>query len=421
MRGAVPTIRAVVGWCALALCGALVACAPSPLTRADTFEFTPYFIKCGAQGEACCRPPGTHPPSLGPLVACQTGLGCNIQTNTCEQPCGGTGQVCCDGPETRAPKWTADGKVYSPNTWDMQEMCRAGACDVNSHRCIACGTVEGQPCCGPDAAQATARCVGERLFCEFTEGTFYRSGICRACGIQGRVPCEWGCDAGLDLLKGLCQPCGSDGQVPCDKGCKPGLGMANGLCRACGGLNQIPCDKGCAPGLGVLNGVCARCGGVGQPPCQGGCGPGTRLLNGVCVQCGGLNQPPCDKGCNYPYRVSNGVCKPCGAQGQVPCDVGCNSGLAIVNGVCQQPGASDPSTCAKQGEACSADFVNSPTPKCCNPPGTSNPLLCVYGSCKQCVPRGQQCVPFGPQLCCQYGDQCVLDPSSAQTVCNVPG
>jgi hypothetical protein len=45
----------------------------------------------------------------------------------------------------------------------------------------------------------------------------------------------------------------------------------------------------------------------------------------------------------------------------------------------------------------------------------------VYSKCRQCVPRGQQCVPFGPQTCCTYGDQCVLDQPTGQTVCNIPG
>lgn len=420
VRGAVRTVFT----CLLAvLCGvALTGCPPGPLTRADQLKYSPFFIKCGGAGEACCKPPGAGQMSgVGPLVACNVGLGCDIQTNTCVQPCGGTGQVCCDGPETRAPKWTADGKVYSPNTWDMQEMCRAGACDIQSHKCFACGTQDGQPCCPPDAAQATARCIGERLSCDFAPDTFYRSGTCVMCGIRGRPPCDWGCDAGLGILKGVCTDCGGEGQVPCDnRQCRPGLGIAGGVCRACGGLNQIPCDSGCKGGLGTVGGVCVACGGSGQPPCDGGCGPGRRAINGVCQPCGGLNQPPCDKGCNYPYRVSNGVCKPCGAQGQVPCDLGCNGGLVNINGVCQPQGTADPSTCAKVGEGCVADFVTG-SPKCCNPPGTTNPLLCVYGSCKQCVPRGNQCAPFGPQLCCTYGDQCILDVQTQLTVCGIPG
>jgi hypothetical protein len=413
---AIRCIRAVIASLALIVCAsALMGC--TTLTRADLHAYSPFFVKCGGAGEACCRPPGTHAPSLGPLVACNVGLGCDVQTNKCVSPCGGTGQVCCDGPETRAVKWTADGKVYSPNTWDMQEMCRAGACDVQSHRCFACGTAEGQPCCPPDAAQATARCIGQRLFCEFAPDTFYRSGTCRACGIRGRAPCDWGCDPGLDLLKGLCEICGGEGQVRCDAGCKPGLGIAGGVCRTCGGVNQIPCDKGCNFGLGTVRGVCAACGGTGQPPCDGGCGPGRRAINGVCTPCGGLNQPPCDKGCNYPYRVSNGVCKQCGAQGQVPCDLGCDGGLQIINGLCARPGTSDPPDCAQANEACVADFV--PGKHCCKPPVTSTPLLCNYGTCQACVPRGQGCKK-GQQMCCTYGDVCRLEVDTQRETCGIP-
>lgn len=115
---------------------------------------------CGGLGQACCRPPRSITTAgYGHLVACGTGLGCDVTSNTCVQPCGGTGQVCCDGPETRAPKWTNDGRVYSPNYFGMREMCDRGACDIPSHRCFDCGTVDGAPCCPPDAAQATARCI----------------------------------------------------------------------------------------------------------------------------------------------------------------------------------------------------------------------------------------------------------------------
>lgn len=416
------TLRAVIAsLIALFGAGALVGCPPRPLIMADALDRGPFFIKCGAAGEACCRAPAaSQVPSLGPLVACQVGLGCDIQTNTCVAPCGGTGQVCCDGPETRAPKWTADGKVYSPNTWDMQEMCRAGACDRQSHRCFDCGTVDGQRCCPPDAAQATARCIGERLSCEFDPTKpFMQGGVCIKCGIAGRPPCEWGCDPGFDLLKGLCQVCGGENQVPCDKGCKPGLGMVGGVCRACGGVNQIPCDKGCNAGLGVLRGLCAACGGAGQGPCDKGCNPGMRAVNGVCTLCGGLNQPPCTNGCNYPYRVAGGVCKPCGGLKQVPCDVGCDGGLTIINGVCSTPPTSEAPTCAQASEACVAEFVAGK--HCCKAPVAPSPLICIYGSCKTCVPRGQDCPAFGNQTCCTYGDVCRLDAETFRTTCGLPG
>src|SRR4029453_2316025 len=100
------------------------------------------FLRCGGLGQPCCHAPFQNVPAFGPLVSCEQGLGCDITINKCVSPCGGPGQVCCDGPQTRAPKWTADGKVYSPNTWDMQEMCSAGACERQTHRCFACGTAE---------------------------------------------------------------------------------------------------------------------------------------------------------------------------------------------------------------------------------------------------------------------------------------
>src|SRR5262249_25213837 len=150
----------------------------------------------------------------------------------------------------------------------------------------------------------------------------------------------------------------------------------------------IPCDKGCNGGLGVRQGLCVACGNAGQPPCDKGCNNASlRSINGVCTPCGGLNQPVCDKGCNYPYRVSNGVAKRWGTQGRVPCDMGCDGGLVINNGLCQPQSTSEPPTCAQTGETCVADFVAGK--HCCNPPST--PTLCVYGSCKTCIPRGQQC------------------------------
>jgi hypothetical protein len=137
----------------------------------------PFAVPCGAFGESCCRAPAASQniAAFGPLVSCQQGLGCDITTNKCVSPCGSPGQVCCDGPETRAVKWTADGKVYSPNSWNMREMCDTGVCDKQTHRCITCGTQAGGPCCSSDAAQATARCfrdatTGNRLVCNESVG-----------------------------------------------------------------------------------------------------------------------------------------------------------------------------------------------------------------------------------------------------------
>ena len=268
-------------------------------------------------------------------------------------------------------------------------MCNAGACERQTHRCFACGTVDGQPCCPPDAAQATARCIGERLSCEFDpQKPFFAGGTCIKCGIRGRPPCDWGCDPGLDMLKGLCEICGADGQVPCDKGCKPGLGMKGGVCRVCGGVNQIPCDNGCNGQLGVRQGLCVACGGSGQAPCDKGCNAGLRSINNVCTPCGGLNQPPCTNGCNYPYRVSGGVCKPCGHLGQVPCDVGCDGGLVITNNLCSTPSTSDPPACAKAARL-RRGFRDRQTllPSA----GNSQSTVVRLRQLQDVVPRGQQC------------------------------
>lgn len=391
----------------------------SDVVRLDRFRPTAFF--CGALGQTCCRAPVQNVAAYGPLVSCQTGLGCDITTNTCVAACGNPGQVCCDGPETRAPKWTASGSVYSPNSWNMQEMCRQGACDRQSHRCFACGTVDGAACCPPDAAQATARCFGEYLECQFNPWGFYDSGTCRACGKQGKPPCRWGCDPGLELRNGLCDLCGADWQPPCDSGCKPGLGVAKGLCRYCGYIGQIPCDSGCVGGLRLKNGLCAACGSSGQPPCDSGCDPGTRLINGVCTLCGNNGQPPCTNGCVPPMKVANGVCRFCGASGQIPCDSGCNPGLTVSGGKCAPggpPPPNPPTTCATEGQSCVADFVAGT--HCCQNAG---PLLCVYGKCKACVLHGEECKAWGSQICCSAkdGDQCVLDQFSGKVVCGIPG
>jgi hypothetical protein len=115
--------------------------------------------------------------------------------------------------------------------------------------------------------------------------------------------------------------------------------------------------------------------------------------------------------------VAGGVCKPCGYQSQVPCDVGCDGGLVISNGVCQPASPSDPQTCAQTSEACVADFVAGK--HCCNPANTPNPLLCVYGQCKTCIPRGQQCSKN--QTCCTYGDVCRLNVETQRETCGLGG
>jgi hypothetical protein len=402
----------------------LVACSPDPKTKLQ--EVTPQvdlaFLTCGSLGKACCTPPASapqNPAALGPLVACQTGLGCDITTNTCVSPCGGAGQACCDGPETRATKWTKDGLPYSPNTWNMRDMCDAGACDRQSHRCFTCGTQEGHPCCPPDAAQATARCADDHLQCRWDDKGLYESGTCEACGSPGKQPCRWGCDPELGILDKFCAACGRDGQPRCDDGCQKGLGLVRGICRVCGGNGQIPCDFGCRVPFGLTGGLCGVCGGQGSPPCDSGCGPGMRLINGKCTFCGNVGQPPCAHGCGYELGVAGGVCRTCGTVGQIPCDVGCEAGLVISGGKCvPPPGAPPPIDCAGEGQACVADWISGP--HCCK---TGAPLLCNWGvKCEACVPHGEECRIGGPQLCCNAkdGDYCVLDPTIDKVICDIP-
>lgn len=80
-----------------------------------------------------------------------------------------------------------------------------------------------------------------------------------------------------------------------------------------------------------------------------------------------------------------------------------------------------PVTCGTVGATCSS------TNLCCNDARRSStlaagqvPELCVYGTCKTCVPHGQECKPHGTQICCDPRDICVLDQSSGQTVCDIP-
>jgi hypothetical protein len=76
-------------------------------------------------------------------------------------------------------------------------------------------------------------------------------------------------------------------------------------------------------------------------------------------------------------------------------------------------------TCIPMGGACSS------TEHCCNdahastvPPGVT-PALCVYGTCKVCVPHGAECQPYGSQTCCSVDDNCKLDQSSGKAVCDI--
>jgi hypothetical protein len=407
--------RAALALLSLVCAAFLAGCGPvKPVIKTIT-EFGPQF--CGALGGVCCHAPVATDPSLGPIVACNKGLGCDVLSNRCVQPCGGTGQACCDGPETRATKWTAAGALYSPNTFNMVEMCNAGACDAQSHRCFSCGTKGGQACCPPDAAQATARCIGDHVECQFSNDAA-TSGVCLDCGSKGKPPCLWGCDSNLDLRHGLCDICGGELQPPCDRGCNLGLRPAQGLCRRCGGNGQIPCDTGCDVPFKPKSGLCAACGGDGQASCDGGCDAGLLLINNVCHRCGGNGQPPCNQSCNYPMKPVNGVCRLCGANGQIPCESGCNSGLVQRNGVCAVPQPPPPVTCSSVDQACVPD--TQPGTHCCQ---SGTPELCVYQMCRACVPHGQQCLPGGTQICCSAkdGDVCKFDQATEMTICDIPG
>jgi hypothetical protein len=375
--------------------------------------------RCGGLGGPCCKAPFQNVAAFGPYVSCNEGLGCDISTGKCVAPCGGTGQVCCDGPETRAPRWTVDGRVYSPNYPGLREMCNQGGCDLQMHRCgIPCGTQDNDPCCPPDAKQATAHCVGPNLECHF-DSVPATSGTCHACGSQGKPPCRRGCDFGLGIRNGLCDICGGYLQLPCDQGCNPGLGSDVGLCLPCGDIGEIPCDGGCNGGLGIKNGLCAVCGGQDQPPCDAGCNEGTTLIWGVCTRCGSVGQPPCSGGCRYSWaiKVVNGVCRLCGNPGQIPCDSGCNPGLLLINGLCAS--APVPRTCSSVGEPCAPD--NLPGWHCCQNPNA--PEVCVNETCRACVPHGQECLPYSTWICCgaNDGDICKLDQSSGKIVCDIPG
>jgi hypothetical protein len=304
----------------------------------------------------------------------------------------------------------------------MVEMCKTGACDVKSHQCFNCGTTDGGACCGPDAAQATARCISDHLECKFSNAPA-TAGVCAACGTAGKPPCRWGCDAPLELdVNGVCNLCGGNMQVPCEGGrCKAGLAVAQGLCRQCGAAGQIPCDGGCNGGLKIINGVCTACGANGLPACNGVCDPGWTLVNNVCQRCGGEGQPPCNHVCNYPMKPVGGVCRFCGSNGQVPCDIGCNSGLVVSNGLCKPPptpsGPNGP-ICSTVGQTCVPD--NQQGTHCCQAPGA--PQLCVFGFCRACVPHGNVCALGGTQICCSAkdGDVCKLDPGSGNAVCDIP-
>lgn len=77
------------------------------------------------------------------------------------------------------------------------------------------------------------------------------------------------------------------------------------------------------------------------------------------------------------------------------------------------------SICLPLGGNCSS------TDHCCNdahasvvPTGVT-PALCVYGTCKECVPHGAECQAHGSQTCCNVNDNCKLDQSTGKAVCDI--
>jgi hypothetical protein len=449
----------------LLLLALLIGCGDPGTTGSTSqslgFDFPiPPWLICGPEGHSCCHGPETEKTKkdYGPLVHCDNGLGCDTQTDTCVKPCGGSQQVCCDGPNTRALRWTDKGAIYSPTGWGLLNMCSSGGCDKNLHTCISCGSTDGAACCGPDAQQASARCVSDHLTCDFDPGTI-ASGTCHACGIAGKKPCPWGCNSPLGVRNGLCALCGGEQQPPCDadceSGCNSGLKIRNGLCTSsCGGIDGPPCDviqkKGagcfqqnaCLPFLRIRHGLCeycgadgqltcdfgcdhglkkqgdrcSLCGGEGQKLCDFGCDAGLGPSNGQCRHCGREFQPACDSGCNYPMKTVNHICHYCGGKDQAPCDVGgCDPGLSPNNaGVCKPADPPAPS-CAAATEPCVPD--TEPGMHCCQ--GSGAPELCVYGHCKACIQHGDECKIGGTQTCCSFSDVCVFDQASELAVCGI--
>jgi hypothetical protein len=340
-------------WALVAMClvvmaslvsGSVWALSSGPLKqKLDWPTKKPKPSLCGGAGQACCTPPvGVQKAGLPKLVACGGGLGCNLSTGTCVAPCGGVGQACCDGPETRAMRWTSKGRVFSPAGKFLKDMCTQGICDAQSHVCTnpTCGTVEGQSCCPPSASQATAKCVADKLYCEFNNADL-NSGSCLACGSLGREPCATGCTSPLGVLRGRCADCGRLNQAPCDSGCKDNLRVNGGVCSVCGGTGQPPCNGKCDAGLGQIGGKCTKCGGLHELACDTGCNQKSLIaLSGVCTPCGLNLQPACAAGCTFGLDVVGGICQRCGDEGLRPCDrFGCLASLNIDGGICRRCGS----------------------------------------------------------------------------------
>jgi hypothetical protein len=84
------------------------------------------------------------------------------------------------------------------------------------------------------------------------------------------------------------------------------------------------------------------------------------------------------------------------------------------------PSGPVPSLCAAVGQACTSNPST-----CCNDARSKGftsaltPELCVYETCRECVPHGQECRAGGSQLCCDVNDNCKLDQSSEKTICDI--
>jgi hypothetical protein len=133
-------------------------------------------------------------------------------------------------------------------------------------------------------------------------------------------------------------------------------------------------------------------------------------------------------------KVAGGVCRYCGLNGEVACDAtGCAAGLENDQGNCRPPcQCSDgyvcqnqqcvpettPDNCAMEGTGCVQNFV--PGAHCCT--SASRPLLCVWGTCRACVPHGAECALGRTQICCSAvdGDVCKLDQATSKVICDIP-
>jgi hypothetical protein len=397
---------------------------------------------CGDETWGCCHPSFATDPALGPIVSCYPGLGCDIVTHKCVSPCGSPGEVCCDGSDTRAPMWSDSYQtVFSPVDWaSRKEMCSGGYCDQPTHRCIACPSTEGSPCCPRGVGQQAAQCNGQGLLCKFDDAS-ESSGTCVMCGELESPPCGIQCNSGLHVHNGLCVFCGDANQQVCDLaeytcnyGCQPNLIPANGFCFPCGDVGEVPCGVPaascinsiywyhCKQGLGMLRGHCEECGFEGKPPCDGGCLRGYSLKNGLCTTlCGHENQPPCDGGkCLPPFQVMGSVCKMCGDLNTPPCPVGgCRSPYKVRNRVCEQCGGNNQVPCDR---GCDPDLL--PENGLCS----STCGLDVYPPCDSGCRDGRTVNSVGycvqPANCAGQGQECVsgyFGTSGTGLTCCAPG